>query len=232
MGLLSMPVLLPAAGTAAGYALGGPTGALAGATAGSAIAGYLGQQEANAANAEQARSQMTFQEHMSSTAYQRAVSDLRAAGLNPMLAYSQGGASSPVGAQAHIENSAAGLGSGLSSAIDSFRLKKEIGQADVQNKLSEEAIETQKTQQDLNISSAEAAEANADKSHKEAELIELQKPAVQKKSEYDAKKYEYDSDFIPEDSWLRRVSEGSGILKDVTDALKPRFQFNYKGGKK
>lgn len=91
-----------------------------------AIAGaasLFGRERANQANRDLSREQMAFQERMSNTSWQRAVEDMRLAGINPMLAFGQGGASSPGGQTAKMEDV---LGPAASSAMAMMRMRADI----------------------------------------------------------------------------------------------------------
>jgi len=122
---------------------------------GASILGKIFGNSANAKQAEksmsfenaQAERKMEFQREMASTEYQRAVKDLRAAGLNPILA-AKGGNSSPSGASgsgstAHMENVLEGVNGAM-------KLKYET-------ELTKEMVETEKTKQALNAANAKAA---------------------------------------------------------------------------
>lgn len=66
-------------------------------------------------NSTEAMKNREWQEHMSNTAYQRAVTDMKTAGLNPILAFQNGGASTPGGSAGTI--SGASIGAPSSSAL-------------------------------------------------------------------------------------------------------------------
>lgn len=92
---------------------------------------YLGQSSANAFNVAQAAQNRRWQELMRGTQYQTAVKDMQAAGLNPMLAYSQGGAGNLSGAVAAPAQS--DLGQFVSSALQTRQLKGQLEQMEAQN---------------------------------------------------------------------------------------------------
>lgn len=111
------------------------------------LLGFIGNERTNSANAAMARQQMSFQERMANTTYQRAVNDLNKAGLNPMLAYGNGGAPAPQGASAVMTDS-------ISSAVSGGMKAKE-------RELLEAQIETQKNQSMAVAAAAEKTQAEA-----------------------------------------------------------------------
>jgi len=100
------------------------------AIAGPAIASALGQERANRQNVKLAREQWSFEERMSSTAVQRRMADLKAGGLNPILA-GMDGASTPGVSAPQVSDS---VGPGVSTAMEALMLSKNLRLIDEQTR--------------------------------------------------------------------------------------------------
>lgn len=101
-----------------------------------AALGFFGGERANRANrgeaernrrfqAGEAALNRSFQERMRNTEWQAAVEDMRAAGINPAVAYSRGGASSPGGSMAG-GSLAAPAHDSVSSAMQAMMAKQQM----------------------------------------------------------------------------------------------------------
>lgn len=120
------------------------------AAAGSAFGSIAGGLITNAQNRREAERNRSFQEYMSNTSHQREVKDLKAAGLNPLLS-ATGGASTPTGAQATMENVASGA---ISSALQAGRVKTELD-------VAKQGIATAESAEKLNDANAAKAAVEA-----------------------------------------------------------------------
>lgn len=125
-----------------------------------AAGGLFGGMMQNSANAASVDKQMAFQAEQSSTQYQRGMQDMKAAGLNPMLAYQQGGASSASGAAYSATNVGEAALSGANSAVNSANASKMIT----------EQIKNMSADTDLKRENAKMADASVSASLAQANL--------------------------------------------------------------
>lgn len=139
-----------------------------------AVASAVGQDRANRQNialqreqqawsSAEAQTSRDFQERMSSSAWQRAVEDMRLAGINPALAFSQGGASSPGGA----------MGSGGAATVESVTAPA-VSSAMAGRRLAQELKVMEQTEQNIATSTRKTA-AETEESYKRQDLQELDK---------------------------------------------------------
>jgi hypothetical protein len=134
-----------------------PLAAQVGSSALSAGLNYAGTQDQISAAQQNQASANAFSANQFATRYQTTVKDLQAAGLNPMLAYSQGGGSPPTAQAAPTYNKFAGASGHIGDAA-----QKALGAANI-------AMDTQ--QKNANVTNTVA---NTTLTEQQAKLVDAQ----------------------------------------------------------
>lgn len=106
---------------------------------------------------QEARHAERFSERMSNTAFQRQFADMRAAGLNPLVAFQSGGASAPTGVAANIDSG--DIGGSVASAIALRRQEVELDLMKEQANRESTQAEANKTASAVNVKMLEKLNA-------------------------------------------------------------------------
>lgn len=192
------------------------------------IASGLGQAGANQANKDIASAQMAFnreeavkqrdwQEGMARNSYRYGMADMKAAGLNPMLAFSQGGSSTPSGAQASssaaptMQNTISPVVSSAQDAISKMLTANDMkSQADLRT-----ATAVREAAQ------AKAADASAVQTEATTRKLNAEFGSVKGKAELEQLQQKWDKKSIDYDNFTRRIQHGLDAGKSAKDLFNP-----------
>lgn len=188
----------------------------------SGIASAFGQHSANKQNVrlsregmafegEQARQQMAFQERMSNSSYQRASEDMQLAGINPMLAYAQGGASTPgggaaSGAAATVQDV---IGPAVASAQHARQLAADLKQRKAETELAVQRQWTEEQNRHESRTRVDVNQATADQTRQNTAIQGLSIPAARNQARIDSGRFGSTA------AWADRIFGGRGLLSPI-----------------